>query len=256
MLTPFFALALMAQGAQPEAGSGDLASNTDIVRLLANSSGLTKVVLVILLIFSAVSWAIILVKLLAYRRADAQSSTFLGVFRKSSKFSEVQAVCPTLTASPLVGLFQAGYAELNTQLRTDKSVEPAKPGAAAGRPTLKSLDAVDRALLRATTVEMNKLEHRVPFLATTASITPFIGLFGTVWGIIDAFQGLGTAGAATLRAVAPGISEALITTAAGLFAAIPAVYFYNHFTHTVKKHASEMDDFSLEFLNICERNFT
>jgi biopolymer transport protein TolQ len=256
LLTPFFALALMAQGAQPEAGSGDLASNTDIVRLLANSSGLTKVVLVILLIFSAVSWAIILLKLLAYRRADAQSSTFLGVFRKSSKFSEVQAVCPTLTASPLVGLFQAGYAELNTQLRTDKPAEPAKPGAAAGRPTLRSLDAVDRALLRATTVEMNKLEHRVPFLATTASITPFIGLFGTVWGIVIAFQGIAAAGNTSLGVVAQPIAEALIATAAGLFAAIPAVYFYNHFTNTVKKLSSEIDDFSLEFLNICERNFT
>ena len=112
--------------------------------------------------------------------AERQTSTFLGVFRKSAKFSEVQAVCPTLAASPLVGLFQSGYAELNTQLRTDKS-DPAKPGTPAARPTLKSLDAVDRALLRASAVELNKLEHRVPF-ATTASITPFIGLFGTVWG--------------------------------------------------------------------------
>jgi biopolymer transport protein TolQ len=256
LLTPFFALALFAQGAQPEAGSGELASNTDIVRLVANSSGLSKAVLVILLIFSAVSWAIIFFKLWAYRRAEAQSNTFLGVFRKSSKFSEVQAVCPTLTASPLVGLFQAGYAELNTQLRTDKSADPAKPGAPPGRPTLKSLDAVDRALLRATTVEMNKLEHRVPFLATTASITPFIGLFGTVWGIVIAFQGIAAAGNTSLGVVAQPIAEALIATAAGLFAAIPAVYFYNHFTNSVKKFSSEMDDFSLEFLNICERNFT
>jgi biopolymer transport protein TolQ len=124
------------------------------------------------------------------------------------------------------------------------------------RPTLKSLDAVDRALLRATTVEMNKLEHRVPFLATTASITPFIGLFGTVWGIVIAFQGIAEAGNTSLGVVAQPIAEALIATAAGLFAAIPAVYFYNDFTHQVKKFASEMDDFALEFLNISERNFT
>jgi biopolymer transport protein TolQ len=156
----------------------------------------------------------------------------------------------------LVGLFQSGYAELNTQLRTDKPGESAKPGGSAGRPTLKSLDAVDRALLRATTVELNKLEHRVPFLATTASITPFIGLFGTVWGIVIAFQGIATAGNTSLGVVAQPIAEALIATAAGLFAAIPAVYFYNHFTNKVKKFASEMDDFSLEFLNISERNFT
>jgi biopolymer transport protein TolQ len=125
-----------------------------------------------------------------------------------------------------------------------------------GRPTLKSLDAVDRALLRATTVELTRLEHRVPFLATTASITPFIGLFGTVWGIMMAFQAIGISGSTSLQAVGPNIAEALIATAAGLFAAIPAVYFYNHFTNRVKQFAAEMDDFSLEFLNISERNFT
>jgi biopolymer transport protein TolQ len=256
LLTPFLALALFAQGAQPGAGSGELASSTDILRLLTQASWLTKAVLVILLVFSAVSWAIIFQKLWAYRRSEEHSSTFLGVFRKSSKFSEVQAVCPTLTASPLVGLFLAGYAELNTQLRTDKTAEPGKPAGPPGRPTLKSLDAVDRALLRATTVELNKLEHRVPFLATTASITPFIGLFGTVWGIVIAFQGIAAAGNTSLGVVAQPIAEALIATAAGLFSAIPAVYFYNHFTNTVKRFASEMDDFSLEFLNISERNFT
>ena len=253
---PFFALALFAQSAQPEAGSGELARNSDIVRLVADATLVGKVVLLILLIFSAVSWAVIFYKIWVYRRAEQQSSTFLSVFRKSSKFSEVQAVCPSLSASPLVGIFQSGYAELNTQLRTDKAAEPGKPGGTAGRPTLKSLDAVDRALLRATTVELNKLEHRVPFLATTASITPFIGLFGTVWGIVIAFQGIATAGNTSLGIVAQPIAEALIATAAGLFAAIPAVYFYNHFTNKVKKFASEMDDFSLEFLNISERNFT
>jgi biopolymer transport protein TolQ len=119
---------------------------------------------------------------------------------------------------------------------------------------LKSLESVDRALLRAAATEVMRLERRVPFLATTASITPFIGLFGTVWGIIDAFHGLGTAGAATLRAVAPGISEALITTAAGLFAAIPAVIAYNVFLNQVREFGSRMDDFSLEMMNTIERN--
>jgi biopolymer transport protein TolQ len=251
-----FALALYAQGAgQPEAGAGQLSNNTDIVRLIADASPLVKIVLLILLLFSAVSWGIILYKLFVYRRAERQTSTFLGVFRKSSKFSEEQAVCPTLSESPLVGLFQAGYAELNAQLRAGQSDGP-KPAAAAPRPTLKSLDAVDRALLRATTVEMLKLEQRVPFLATTASITPFIGLFGTVWGIIRSFQQIGATGSSSLGAVGPGIAEALVATAAGLFAAIPAVYFYNHFVNYVKHFAAEMDDFSLEFLNISERNFT
>jgi biopolymer transport protein TolQ len=115
---------------------------------------------------------------------------------------------------------------------------------------------VDRALLRATNVEMTKLERRVPFLATTASITPFIGLFGTVWGIMGSFLSLSATGSSSLQTVGPGIAEALIATAAGLFAAIPAVYFYNHLTNRVKDFSSEMDDFSLEFLNISERNFT
>jgi biopolymer transport protein TolQ len=145
---------------------------------------------------------------------------------------------------------------LNAQLRSGGPADAAKPGVPVQRPTLKSLDAVDRALLRANTVELTKLERRVPFLATTASITPFIGLFGTVWGIINSFQSIGVAGSTSLDVVAPGIAEALIATAAGLFAAIPAVYFYNHFTNRVKHFAAEMDDFSLEFLNISERNFT
>jgi biopolymer transport protein TolQ len=254
--TPVYALARLAQAAQPEAGSGELSTNTDIVDLIAHASPLVKVVLLILLLFSAISWGIILYKTWVYRRAERQTSTFLGVFRKSSKFSEVQAVCPSLTDSPLVGLFQSGYAELNAQLRAGSTPDATKPPAPAGRPTLKSLEAVDRALLRATTVEMTKLEHRVPFLATTASITPFIGLFGTVWGIMSSFRSIGAAGSSSLAVVAPGIAEALVATAAGLFAAIPAVYFYNHFTNRVKYFGSEMDDFSLEFLNISERNFT
>jgi biopolymer transport protein TolQ len=253
---PVFALALMAQAAQPDAGSGPSPAHTDIVRLIFEASLLSQVVLLILLIFSAIGWGVTLYKLFGYSRAARQSASFLDVFRKSSKFSEVQAVCPSLPESPLVGLFQAGYAELNAQLRQPPAADPAKPVAAAGRPTLKSLDSVDRALLRASTVEMTKLERHVPFLATTASITPFIGLFGTVWGIMGSFSNIGAAGSAGLSVVAPGIAEALIATAAGLFAAIPAVYFYNLFTQRVKEFAAQMDDFSLEFLNICERNFT
>jgi biopolymer transport protein TolQ len=252
---PVYALALSAQAAQPEAGSGS-SSTTDIVQLLADAPLFSKGVLFLLLVFSAISWGIIFYRLWTFRRAERQTSSFLAVFRKSSKFSEVQAVCPSLEASPLVGLFQSGYAELNAQLRQTPSADPAKPPVSAGRPTLKSLDAVDRALLRASTLELAKLEKRIPFLATTASITPFIGLFGTVWGIMNAFQQIGVSGSAGLTVVAPGIADALIATAAGLFAAIPAVYFYNSFTQHVKEFAAAMEDFSLEFLNICERNFT
>jgi len=251
---PVSAVALWAQAAQPDAGSGELSSNTDIVRLVLDSSWLSLGVLFILLTFSAISWGITLYKIAVYRRAARQTATFLDVFRKSSKFSEVQAVCPSLKESPLVGLFQAGYSEVNSQMR-QPTPDATKPPAPAGRPTLRSLDSVDRALMRAQAVELAKLEHHVPFLATVASITPFIGLFGTVWGIMGSFNSIGAAGSSSLGVVAPGIAEALIATAAGLFAAIPAVYFYNHFTQRVKEFANVMEDFSLEFLNICERNF-
>lgn len=250
----FVALALQAQGS-PDTGTG-----IDFVHLIANATWIAKSVLLILLLFSAVSWGIILYKLWQYRRAGRNTRMFLQVFRKSTKFSEVQAICASVAASPLVGIFQAGYAELNMQLRRDPASKTpdadARPSAVAARPTLKSVDAVDRALLRATTVEVARLEKGVPFLATTASITPFIGLFGTVWGIMEAFSRIGAEGSTSLAVVAPGIAEALVTTAAGLFAAVPAVYFYNECTNRVKESANEMDDFSLEFLNISERNFT
>lgn len=253
---PVSAVALLAQAAQPDAGSGELSSSTDIVQLILDSSWLSLGVLLILLTFSAISWGITLYKIAVFRRAARQTETFLAVFRKSSKFSEVQAVCASLKESPLVGLFQAGYSEVNSQLRQAPPADSTKPAAPPGRPTLRSLDAVDRALLRATIVELAKLERHVAFLATVASITPFIGLFGTVWGIMGSFNSIGIAGSSSLGVVAPGIAEALIATAAGLFAAIPAVYFYNQFTQRVKEFAAIMEDFSLEFLNICERNFT
>jgi biopolymer transport protein TolQ len=230
-------------------------STASVIDLIVNASPVSQAVLGILLIFSVVSWAVVIYKAMSFRRLEHQTATFLDVFRRSSKFSEVQAVCKSLEASPLVGMFQAGYAELNLQLRQPAAAANS-PAGTAPRPTLKSLAAVDRALLRASSVEVNKLERRVPFLATTASITPFIGLFGTVWGIMFAFFNIGTQGSTDLAVVAPGIAEALIATAFGLFAAIPAVYFYNHFTTKVKGYASEMDDFALEFLNIAERNFT
>src|SRR5262245_48618717 len=238
----------------------DAPSSAGVVNLLsrATSTWLATSVLLALVALSVFTWSIFLFKWWTFRRAQRQSAQFLDVFRRSNKFSEVQAVCRSLNDSPLVGLFQAGYAELTAQLRqpaADLSDGP-NPTAASGRPTLKSLASVDRALLRASTVEVNKLEHWVPFLATTASTTPFIGLFGTVWGILIAFAGIAQTGSTNLSSVAPGIAEALITTAAGLAAAIPAVLFYNYFSQRVKAFASEMDDFAMEFLNIAERNFT
>lgn len=220
-----------------------------MVDLLGHTGPTAKLVLATLVIFSFISWAIILYKGIALRRAQASSETFLDVFRRSSKFSEVNSVCAQLRASPLVGVFQAGYAEVNQQVRS-------AGGHGNPKPTVKSLDSLSRALARAATVEVTRLERRVTFLATTASVTPFIGLFGTVWGIMNAFGDIGRMGSANLAVVAPGISEALITTAAGLAAAIPAAVFYNFYNSRIRVLSSMLDDFALEFLNIVERNFT
>jgi biopolymer transport protein TolQ len=235
-------LVLLLAQAQTEAFSGGVAG------LIAESGWVARSVLLTLLTFSLVSWAIILYKGFVLHRARAESVTFLGVFRKSTKFSEVNSVCPQLKASPLVGVFQAGYVEVNQQVRSG--------GQGEGRPVVRSLESLSRSLARAATGEVTRLERRLSFLATTASVTPFIGLFGTTWGIMTAFADIGRMGSANLAVVAPGISEALITTAMGLFAAIPAAVFYNHFASRVRVLNSMMDDFSLEFLNIVERNFT
>jgi biopolymer transport protein TolQ len=234
---------LLAQ-AQPQAFEGGIAG------LIAHSGPVPRAVLILLLLFSLVSWAIIFYKGVALARARSQSETFLDIFRRSAKFSEVNAVCPQLKASPLVGVFQAGYLEVNQQVRGGNAP------AGGAKPTVRSLEALSRSLARAAGVEVTRLERRLSFLATTASVTPFVGLFGTVWGIMDAFAEIGRAGSASLAVVAPGISEALITTAMGLFAAIPAAVFFNAFTSRVKVLGSMVDDFALEFLNIVERNFT
>jgi biopolymer transport protein TolQ len=209
-------------------------------------------ILVLLAIFSFISWAIIIYKGIALHRAQTQSETFLQVFRKSNKFSEVNSVCVQLKASPLVGVFQAGYLEVNQQVRGGSQGSAAP----AAKPTVKSLDSLSRALARAATVESTRLERRVTFLATTASVTPFVGLFGTVWGIMNAFGDIGRMGSASLAVVAPGISEALVTTAMGLAAAIPAAVFYNFYNSRIRVLGAMMDDFAMEFLNIVERNFT
>ena len=224
---------------------------------LVASSGLgAKVVLVTLVVFSLISWAIIIHKGMVLRRAHSQSDTFLDVFRKSNKFSDVNAVCAQLKASPLVGMFQAGYLEVNQQVRGAREGPGAREGAAEKKPTVRSMEVLARSLARAATVEVTRLERRVSFLATTASVSPFVGLFGTVWGIMNAFADIGRMGSANLAVVAPGISEALITTAAGLAAAIPAAVFYNFYSSRIRVLSAMLDDFALEFLNIVERNFT
>ena len=233
------------------------AFSSGITGYFKNVGPVGAVVLAILVLFSLMSWAIIIYKGASLRRAHSQSDTFLQVFRKSSKFSEVNSVCAQLKASPLVGVFQAGYMEVNQQVRGQGAKQEGKEKDAAGpKPTVRSLDALSRALARAATVESTRIERRLSFLATTATVTPFIGLFGTVWGIMSAFADIGRMGSANLAVVAPGISEALITTAMGLLAAIPAAVFYNFFSSRIRVLGSMLDDFAMEFLNIVERNFT
>lgn len=207
----------------------------EIVTLIRQTGLVAQIVLLILLIFSVFSWAIILSKWASLRRARTQSGRFLRAFRKAHRLQDVAAVSEQFRPSPLVAVFEGAYEEFRRQ--GDQNIP-----------------AVQRAAQIASSEELTRLERRLPWLATTGAVSPFIGLFGTVWGIIDAFYGLGDAGAATLRAVAPGISEALITTAAGLAAAIPAVIAYNAFTHRMREFGARMDDFTLEILNVIERN--
>ena len=208
----------------------------EISGLIENSGPVAKTVLVVLLLFSLASWAIIFSKWGLLRRARVQSNRFMRMFRKSERLNDVAAVVEQFRPSPLVAVFEGAYNELRKQ---------------ASYPL--RMAALQRATQIASSEELTRLESRLPWLATTGAVTPFIGLFGTVWGIIDAFHGLGTAGSATLRAVAPGVSEALITTAAGLFAAIPAVIAYNMFTQHIREFGARMDDFSLELINEVER---
>jgi len=218
----------------------------EVWQLLTNTGPVARTVLLLLLVFSILSWAIILRKFRTFRAAQRESVEFLKVFRQSKKLSEIRAFCRTLKESPLPDVFPSGYREIESQATTTEN--PVKP-------RIRSLEAVRRALQIGASTELGRLEQWLVWLATTGAVTPFVGLFGTVWGIIDAFHGLATAGSATLHSVAPGIAEALITTAAGLFAAIPAVIAYNIFLQRIKEFAAQLDDFSLEFLNMTERYF-
>lgn len=219
----------------------------DLARLLAQTGWVARVVLIILLVFSVFSWAIIYRKYTTFRRAREHTDKFLEAFRASQRLPEAPPLASAFRASPLVAVYAAGVRELQSQVGSGKNPH-------GGR--LANSSAVAVALQLTSATQVAHLERRMSFLATTGSVTPFIGLFGTVWGIIDAFVGLGEAGATTLRAVAPGIAEALIATAAGLFAAIPAVIAYNHFLHQIRQFATRMDNFALEFVARAEKLYS
>ncbi len=223
----------------------------DLLTSFSQSGPMGTAVLLVLVGFSVISWAILIWKFLHLRRARRQSRKFLETFRNSKRFSEVSATAGRMSVSPLVGVFQAGYAEIDGQIRSQ-----GEEAAATGRYRIRSLTGVERSLRRAIAAETHLLTRGAAFLATTAAAAPFLGLFGTVWGIMRAFADIGRTGSTSLVAVAPGIAEALVNTAAGLAAAIPALIGYNYLGGELKRQRSQMEDFALEFLNLAERNFT
>lgn len=225
--------------------------------LALHTSPFASIILVLLLVFSLLSWTIMVRKWLTFRQIEHQSRSFIALFRKSSRLSEVDQACENYRGTPLSGIFAAAYLELNAQLQSSKNKETGNPGGNPGHPVLteRNLAGIQRTLQRAAAAEISVLERSMSWLATTASVTPFIGLLGTVVGIITAFNGLGSVKTASIQAVAPGIADALFATAAGLFAAIPAVIGYNQLVHRIKNVASEMDDFSTELVNLVERSF-
>ena len=209
--------------------------------LFQNLRPVPLAVIAILVLFSLFSWTIVFSKNSVFSRARKDNRSFLRAFRKANSLQAVAVASEQFSASPLVAVFDFGYGEMERQVKQRGSVV--------------NKAAIERSLQLGISEEVTKLEQNMNWLATVASVSPFIGLFGTVWGIIDAFQGLGNAGSASLRAVAPGISEALITTAIGLAAAIPAAIFYNVFGARIKEIGTRMEDFAIEFQNLAERDF-
>ncbi len=228
-------------------------SRGGILELVLEAGPVVKLVLLILAFLSIFTWAIIFFKFRAIRNARAESRQFLDVFWESKKLDSIYDTSEELSSSPVAAVFKAGYQEL---IRLKKANPTGSPSARESLgPEPGGLGNISRAMQKATMSEINQLERFLTFLATTGSAAPFIGLFGTVWGIMDSFRSIGVMGSANLTVVAPGISEALIATAMGLFAAIPAVMAYNFFVNRIKTLVNEMDIFSSEFLNIVERHF-
>lgn len=226
-----------------------VAEAPSILNMIFGSGLVVQSVLILLIILSVWSWAITIAKTIQFRRAQVNSDEFAQVFWESRNFARIDESSRRLTASPLVSVFTSGYRELLHTVQESKDA-----GGLAADP-VSELGTVERALRRAELDEYHRLERGVTFLASVASAAPFIGLFGTVWGIMNAFHGLSQAKSSTIQAVAPGISEALVATAVGLAAAIPAAIAFNYFTASIKKFRQSMDSFSEEFLNIARRYF-
>ena len=223
--------------------------NIGVWEALWNAGPIVKFTLVLLLFLSVWSWAIIFSKWKQFKSAKNTDEDFLALFWSSKSLDEANAQIKSYESSPIAQVFKAGFAELQRIAKAAKAEQPDSQNKLTG------LDNVSRALRKAEDIEISFFEKQLSVLATTASISPFIGLFGTVWGIMTAFQRIGSTGVASLAVVAPGISEALIATAIGLGAAIPAVAFYNVYIGYLKKQELEISNFVSDFLNIVKRNF-
>lgn len=228
--------------------TADPVSQMSFWELATHSGPVAFSVLVLLVVFSLVSWAIIFVKWLNIRQAVGESLIFLDTFWQSKRLDDIYQKAETMVTCPIAQVFRQGYQELLKVKRREKNQE-------AGAMQLGGIENIERALRRAMSAEMTELERLIPFLATVGSTSPFIGLFGTVVGIMKSFQEIGVKGSANLATVAPGIAEALIATAAGLMAAIPAVIAYNTFSQRIRVLGAEMDNFSSDFMNIVRRHF-
>ena len=240
--------------------STESAFGHDIVQMIIYAGPMVKFVLWVLLLFSIISWTIIFMKFRLFHKAKQETASFLELFWESRDLKRLYAGCEDFEFSPVARLFRIGYAEFNRirKIQAASGQDEAKEvegGAESLRLQQGIMDNLERSLKKGTIDQTNRLERAVSFLATTGNASPFIGLFGTVWGIMEAFRGIGLKGSANLAVVAPGISEALIATAAGLAAAIPAVVAFNSFTHSISALKAEMDIFASDFLSMVERQF-
>ncbi|HBF43181.1 MAG TPA: protein TolQ [Desulfobacteraceae bacterium] len=236
------------------------AFGNEIVQMVMHAGPMVKFVIGVLLVFSIVSWAIIFVKFRLIRRAKYETEIFQEIFFENKGLKGLYTECKDLEFSPIAGLFRAGYSELNRIRRIQDSLISVKDyegtnGKDFPRSRQTIMDNLRRSLKKATIDQSNRLERALSFLATTGNTAPFIGLFGTVWGIMASFHEIGMKGSANLAVVAPGISEALVATAAGLAAAIPAVVAFNYFTNRVWALKAEMEIFTSDFLSMFERQF-
>ncbi len=219
--------------------------------MLSGAGTVVKFVMLVLLFFSIISWAIMFIKFRYIRKAFKESADFIDIFWQCRNLSDAFSKAKALRSSPIARVFISAYMEMARSDGRDKK----KPGLKRdGKSFFQSIGSVKRSINRSINVEIRRLSQLVPFLATAGNTAPFIGLVGTVWGIINTFQGIGLSGSASLAVVAPGISEALIATAAGLAVAIPSVIAYNYFTDRIRVFDSELQSFSSDLLNIMERD--